>query len=170
MLRWFTSLHGLLLAVLFCLPWMTLSCPGPQGRRPGENESTLTGYQLAIGKEDIAHPHAPEMKEIPPTHAYWVLDAPHPGYLLIALLSLGLMALVLPNLHQSRSFRSGLLAVWIGACAALGLGAWRDHRLYKGDPWDYHLRWEPAFWMTVVALPLAGVWLLGKPLGQRIDS
>ena len=54
MIRWLASLHGLLLAVLFCLPWMTISCPGPQGRKPGENESTLRGYQLAISNEDIS--------------------------------------------------------------------------------------------------------------------
>lgn len=162
MTRWFASLHGLLLAVLFCLPWMTLSCPGPQGRRPGENESRLSGYQLAVGNEDITHPHAPGAKEAVPDHRYWVLDAPHPGYLLIALLSLGLVALALPALRRSKGYRGGLLVVWIGACAALGIGAWRDHQLYKGDPWDYHLRWEPAFWMTVAALPLAGVWLIPK--------
>ncbi len=162
MIRWFTSFHGLLLAVLFCLPWMTISCPGPKGRKPGENESTLRGYQLAISNEDIPHPHAPGVKAVPPTHRYWVLDAPHPGYLLIAILSLGMIAMAIPRLHRSAGFRGGLLAVWISACAALGIGAWRDHRLFLGDPWDYHLRWEPAFWVTVTLLPLAGVWVIRK--------
>jgi hypothetical protein len=162
MIRWFTSLHGLLLAVLFCLPWMTISCPGPNGRKPGENETTLRGYSLAISKGDIPHPHAPGTKEVAPRHSYWVLDAPHPSYLLIAILSLGMMATLAPKLRCSASFRGSLLAIWIGACVVLGLGAWRDHQLYKGDPWDYHLRWEPAFWMTLVALPLAGVWLIPK--------
>lgn len=164
--RWLPSIHGLLLAVLFCLPWMTLSCPGPQGRKPGQNESTLRGYQLALSNEDITHPHAPGIQEVPPAHRYWVLDAPHPGYLLIAFFSLGLMAMATPSLRRSAGLRRGLLVVWIGACLSLGIGAWRDHRLYRGDPWDYHLKWEPAFWMTVVALPLAGVWLSGKTSPQ----
>ncbi len=162
MIRWFTSLHGLLLAVLFCLPWMTISCPGPNARKPGENESTLRGYQLAISNEDIAHPHAPEAKEVAPAHRYWVLDAPHPGYLFIAMLALGMMAMAVAKLNRSAGFRGGLLVIWIGACLALGIGAWRDHQIYKGDPWNYHLRWQPAFWMTVVALPMAGVWLVLK--------
>ena len=169
MIRWFTSLHGLLLAVLFCLPWMTISCPGTQGRKPGENESTLRGFQLAISNEDITHPHPPNAKEVTPRHRYWVLDAPHPGYLFIAILSLGMMAMAIPRLRGSARFRGSLLLIWIGACAALGIGAWRDHQLYQGNPWDYHLRWEPAFWMTLVALPLAGVWLKGKPMGIKQD-
>lgn len=162
MIRWFASLHGLLLAVLFCLPWMTISCPGPKGRKPGENESRMRGYQLALSNEDITHPHAPGTPEPTPAHHYWVVDAPHPGYLLIAVFALGLMAMALPKLRRSTAYRGGLLAIWIFACGALGVGAWRDHRLFKGDPWDYHLRWEPAFWMTVVALPMGGVWLMTK--------
>lgn len=169
MIRWFTSFHGLLLAVLFCLPWMTISCPGPHTEKPGENESTLRGYQLAISNEDIPHPHDPGVPEATSSHSYWILDAPHPGYLLIAILSLSMMAMAAPGLRLSARFRGSLLLIWIGACAALGIGAWRDHQLYKGDPWGYHLRWEPAFWMTVVALPLAGVWLMGKPLGQKVE-
>lgn len=167
MTRWFTALHGLLLAVLFCLPWLTVSCPGPHGRRPGENESTVAGYHLALANEELPLPHAPGTTLPKPAHSYTVLDAPHPFYLLIPIFALGLIALAIPKLSRSSSFRKGMLVLWLGAMLALGLGAWRDYRIYRGDPWDYHLRWEPAFWMTVAALPLAGVWLAKK---REIDA
>ncbi len=165
MKRLFPPLHGLLLLVLFCLPWLTVSCPGPHGRRPGENESTVAGYHLALANEGLPIPHAPDAKVPSPAHNYTVLDAPHPFYLLIPLFALGLVALVFRKLAGSAGFQKGMRVLWLGAILALGIGAWQDHRLYRGDPFDYHLHWEPAFWMTVVALPLAGIWLRGR----RVD-
>ena len=162
MTRWFAPLHGLLLLVLFCLPWLTVSCPGPHGRRPGENESTVAGYHLALANEGLPVPHASDTKLPPAAHNRTVLDAPNPFFLLIPLFALGLVAMALRFASSSDGFRKVMLALWLAAMVALAQGAWKDHRLYRGDPFDYHLKWEPAFWITVAALPLAGLWLVTK--------
>ncbi len=160
--RLLAPLHGMLLLVLFCLPWMTVSCPGPHGRRPGENETTVAGYQLALANEGLPIPHGQDTQVPHPEHSRTVLDAPHPFYLLIPIFALGLVLMVFRKFASSVGFQKGMLALWLGAILALGIGAWQDHRLYRGDPFDYHLKWEPAFWITVVALPLAGIWCLIK--------
>ncbi len=160
MKRWLGSIHGLVLGVLFFLPWMTVSCPGPQGRRPNENQVSASGFTLSVSPGDLPIPHKPDTPDPTPSGRKFVLEAPHPTYLLILLLSLGLLATAWVKPQKSPAFRGLLQMLWVAGCLTLALGSWGYHQRFKGDPFGYHLKWEPAFYATLAALPFAVIWLL----------
>ncbi len=170
MKRWLGPIHGLLLGVLFFLPWMTVSCPGPRGRRPNENQASASGFNLAFADGDLPIPHAPDTHDPTPPSGKFVLDAPHPTYLLILLFSMGLLATAWVRPKRSANFRGLLQVLWIASCITFALGSWRYQQRYKGDPFDYHLKWEPAFFATLVFLPLAVIWLLPGPGAESEET